>query len=186
MPQFACQHLARLRIIGPALDHIIQVPSHTRLPDSGGEKTRAVHGLLSLTSRDLAENDLTMEGKCPVRRAVVLHQFSHQNYSPATMQILQRDQGDRGNRGGGESTGRTGPLETTCLPCHNDSFLEVLRQQALLAQLAEQLTLNQRVVGSSPTGGILNLTETKTQGDDLPEGIRSIRFGEPKCVPNRA
>ena len=25
--------------------------------------------------------------------------------------------------------------------------------QALLAQLAEQLTLNQRVVGSSPTGG---------------------------------
>ncbi len=27
---------------------------------------------------------------------------------------------------------------------------------ALLAQLAEQLTLNQRVVGSSPTGGIVH------------------------------
>jgi hypothetical protein len=33
-------------------------------------------------------------------------------------------------------------------------FLSALAFPALLAQLAEQLTLNQRVVGSSPTGGI--------------------------------
>ena len=38
---------------------------------------------------------------------------------------------------------------------------DTLHPQALLAQLAEQLTLNQRVVGSSPTQGTFPHTMTR-------------------------
>ena len=38
---------------------------------------------------------------------------------------------------------------------------------ALLAQLAEQLTLNQRVVGSSPTQGIFRLHAIRVEPDSI-------------------
>ena len=43
---------------------------------------------------------------------------------------------------------------------------------ALLAQLAEQLTLNQRVVGSSPTGGISASNRQDTSKRVNPKGLR--------------
>ena len=41
------------------------------------------------------------------------------------------------------------------------------QRDALLAQLAEQLTLNQRVVGSSPTGG----TQKALRNNDLRKAV---------------
>jgi hypothetical protein len=43
-------------------------------------------------------------------------------------------------------------LKTTAPP-GKMAWVQLVQSHALLAQLAEQLTLNQRVVGSSPTGG---------------------------------
>ena len=50
---------------------------------------------------------------------------------------------------------------------------------ASLAQLAEQLTLNQRVVGSSPTGGTNAYPRVGTQNAAHQEvAVREIRDGE--------
>src|SRR5262245_20541322 len=58
--------------------------------------------------------------------------------------------------------------------CHDGpSRLDIL--PALLAQLAEQLTLNQRVVGSSPTGGT---SDVSTPGDRGSCAGRRVRLGK--------
>ena len=57
------------------------------------------------------------------------------------------------------------------------SFSRRVQSHALLAQLAEQLTLNQRVSGSSPEGGSLNLMETTAESaSDAGSAILSRRL----------
>ena len=46
--------------------------------------------------------------------------------------------------------------------------------RALLAQLVEQLTLNQRVEGSSPSGGIFEIRRTLSQSVAFPRTIQGI------------
>ena len=49
-----------------------------------------------------------------------------------------------------------------------------LCHQALLAQLVEQLTLNQRVEGSSPSGGIFEIRRTLSQSVAFPRTTQGL------------
>ena len=55
-------------------------------------------------------------------------------------------------------------LKPRASPGTMSSSSKTTAKQALLAQLAEQLTLNQRVVGSSPTGGTSDRSRIKPTG----------------------
>src|SRR5271157_3381954 len=63
-------------------------------------------------------------------------------------------------------------LKPRASPGTMSSSSKTTAQEALLAQLAEQLTLNQRVVGSSPTGGISASDRQDTSKRVNPKGLR--------------
>ena len=56
----AGQDLTRLGIIGPTLDHVVQVPSHQRLPDRRCERGSRVR--LASTQRDRFRDGLASQG----------------------------------------------------------------------------------------------------------------------------
>ncbi len=63
-------------------------------------------------------------------------------------------------------------LKPRALPGTMSSSSQTTTTHALLAQLAEQLTLNQRVVGSSPTGGISASSRQDTSKCVNAKGLR--------------
>ena len=63
-------------------------------------------------------------------------------------------------------------LKPRASPGTMSSSSQTTTTHALLAQLAEQLTLNQRVVGSSPTGGISASNRQDTSKRVNPKGLR--------------
>src|SRR5271157_2990136 len=63
-------------------------------------------------------------------------------------------------------------LKRSASPDTMSSSSQTTAKRALLAQLAEQLTLNQRVVGSSPTGGICNRSRQDTSRRVNDKGLR--------------
>ena len=63
-------------------------------------------------------------------------------------------------------------LKPRASPGTMSSSSKTTAQEALLAQLAEQLTLNQRVAGSSPAGGISASSRRDTSNCVKAKGLR--------------
>ncbi len=70
-------------------------------------------------------------------------------------------------------------LKPRALPGTMSSSSQTTTTHALLAQLAEQLTLNQRVVGSSPTGGTPESGRTNPSKPVAPHDLRQTQQEPP-------
>ena len=61
---FAGQNLARLGVIGPTLDHVVQVPPHQRLPNRSREREQAIRPHNSRQTKPIAD-DMALSANPP-------------------------------------------------------------------------------------------------------------------------